>query len=261
MKKIIFSIHPTSLASSIALGISIFFTLSCSSIPESNKAFEKQYGDEIKQIKKERLAPKGEQESVFNSNPPSQAEIDSANPRFAAEVNSYVEVNQFGNVVQRETLPNAQSFEMGQAAFASGALPPDMFCVTYNTDIYPGFYKSGEEFDEIKIPSEDAYGIGGTMSAKTYTLVGNSALQKNIDLVNADRTKRDIKISNILITELRDMNRKKRLMKELNNDEELAKKLQEPEEKKEKSNLAANITKITNNVKVTLKKVVSSNAE
>ncbi len=109
--------------------------------------------------------------------------------------------------------PDAQTFMEGHRNFAPDKLPPDIFEIRYNTNLHPPFVMTGIEFDVIKIPEKDKYGISSNLSEKQYLLAGNDSLQRSIDKYDTSRNQEDLEFSKILIKE------QKELLKEKKNQE------------------------------------------
>ena len=121
-----------------------------------------------------------------------------------------VDFEEYSAVKPKDHLPDAGSFEHGRT---SSQFPQGMFDLRYRTRLSPPFRKSGFEFDRIKVPMKDAYGVKTEMSEKEYLLVGNESLQKNVDQINSQRSEDDIDNSEILIKEQKWLKRRRKMMR------------------------------------------------
>lgn len=186
-------------------------------VPDMNQAFEEQYGGEVEAIRQQRVAQKVDNQAVTFSTPPTQEELIIEAAKNGA-YQPYNDIAKFGDAPPQIYLPSAEVYEQ-ESAKASGALPSDMFYISYKTDLYPAFRPSGSEFDGIPIPSQDAYGVKTEMSQKPYLLVGNDSLQRSVDKINGERTRSDTKISEILIKEQRQQKQKEKMAKIFGQDE------------------------------------------
>jgi len=188
----------------------ISFLFSCVSSPDVNFVFEQEYGQEIEQIKKMRAnVDVKDPNQVFEFVPPNAQEV--LNEQ--VEKNSYVpfsDVRKFGESPQSTYLPAAEVYEQTKKG-SQNQLLPDMFYISYGTDLHSSFQRIGVEFDAIDIPQEDAYGVKTEMSQKTYLLAGNDSLKGSVDEINNSRKKEDYEISEILIKEQKQINRRNKM--------------------------------------------------
>ena len=187
------------------------FLCSCASQSEQvNKNFLKQYGGEVEQINSKRDAMNP------NTQPPSN--ISWKDPRNIFNIKS-VETTRSAYIDTSKILmpkppedfsPNIDTLLKGQTA----QLPEDMFIVSYNLHNFPDSYgRPRLSFDDITIPKHDVFGVNTTLGEKNYQLVGNKALQRDIDFEKSLRNKGDSKISLGLIQEEKQSKRKKYLEK------------------------------------------------
>jgi len=189
---------------------------SCSSYQtKANESFQKKYGEEIAKIKAERVHPRkeGDDKIVTVYTAPTAADIQYEAIKTDSEYYAYVDVNKFGQKTPQNYMPNREVYENAKDSGPSYGIPPDIFEITYNTNLYPGFRKIGVEFDYINVPPYDAHGVRTAMSDKTYLLGGGDALQRSIDTVRNDRSGDDVEISEILITEQRQLKKKQQMEK------------------------------------------------
>jgi len=201
-----------SLKFSLLMVLSLFCLVSCSKSEtgEINKVFEQKYGKEVARIRAER-APENDLQGAMTSSVPIQSDDDDHHPGYGYY--AYVDVAKFGEKIPQAYLPNGESYEQERSKNPSNSLPSNMFEVSYNTTLYPPFHRVGAEFDGIKIPAADVYGVKTEMSEKSYLLAGNDSLQKNIDYTIAAKTDDDIEISEILIREQKQLKRKQKMLK------------------------------------------------
>ncbi len=166
----------------------IIVAVSCnnSRVWDSNKTFNSKFSKQVQEISQSRVEPK-------NTTP--ETKLDFTSP---VEQNSARYTNA---VVATPEYYSSQQF-YNQAVSPSGFRDPqEMFENSYAPTIGYPFRKIGGEFDEINVPSKDAYGIAVGMSDKEYLLVSRKLLQKNIDEINKERTSDDISNSEVLISE------------------------------------------------------------
>ncbi len=210
----------------------VSFLFSCKSDSAGvNSVFQERYGKEVEKIKVERLPPLqnalSNNKVVFNDKVEQDWRDQESNDSYAYMDPSKLDPKQ----VPQEFLPNSQVYQNSQSG---GNLPNDMFVVTYNTELSPPFVRYGVEFDRIIIPESDAYGVKTEMSDKVYVLAGNDSLQKNIDVINAQRTRRDIENSEILIAEQKRLRREQKSKKIFGNSSSelvVVRKKEEPEKR------------------------------
>ena len=92
----------------------------------------------------------------------------------------------------------------------------------------------------IKIPKKDSYGVVTAASNKKYLLVGNKSLQHSVDHIKAHRTHEDVRLSNVLIKENKNIKRRLKNIKVfgkdigLEPDEIVVEEVKEEEVEKEK---------------------------
>lgn len=174
----------------------LFVACSSEKLPDSNKTFNEKYAVEVQKIKAvrvEQISSKSQERMNFN------APLDQDLSRYTnnnVTVPEYYTTRQFANQVLNDPGFNSQI---------------EMFENSYNPSIRTPFRKIGAEFDAIDIPSKDAYGVNSGMSDKEYLLVSRKLLQKNVDQINVERSGNDIKNSEILIEEGREIKRKERM--------------------------------------------------
>lgn len=181
---------------------------------EVNKLFEQKYGEEIRNVKKQRAAASRDPEQqgvMIFSTPPSAEDV--AKEKIANGYYPYADITKFGEKAPQNYAPNGEVYQQSQKSDPANSLPPDMFYVTYKTDLHQPFRRVGTEFDSIQIPQEDIYGVKTEMSLKAYLLAGNNALQRNIDEINNARTKEDFEISETLIKEQKQLKQKEKMAK------------------------------------------------
>ncbi len=210
----------------ILVGILFLPLFSCAGPTGVNAEFQKKYGKQIEKLREERASPAAAGQEVVNQNLPKATDWRDAGvsaPNTNSSYYAYMDIAKFNNQQQapQEYLPNYQLYERARIASANN-IPEDIFVIVYNTGLYPPFKKDGVEFDVIEIPEADAYGIKTALSDKPYLLSGNESLQKNIDQINDSRTQDDIKISEILIKEQKQLRRKQKIQKIFGESIELA---------------------------------------
>lgn len=131
----------------------------------------------------------------------------------------------YGDVVSRINSTRTGPTQAAQSAIANNQnansapnqttnnVSDDMFDLTYNTSLSPPFVFSGIEFDVIKIPEKDYYGVPSTLNAKQYVMAGNQALQKNIDGIILAQNAEEVEFSETLIKEQKDLRKQQKLVK------------------------------------------------
>ncbi len=191
-----------------------FLLSSCFSskeLPDVNATFEKRYGQEVKQLNSDRISNTPPAKvTVLQS--PSSEEITSDLVE-KGEYYAYVDVNKFNDKAPQVYLPNGESYEQTKMTGPASSVPSDIFEISYNLDLYPAFSQSGTEFDAIKVPPQDVYGVKTEMSEKSYLLAGNNTLQRTIDQINADKSADDIDNSQIVIREQKKLRRRQQMLK------------------------------------------------
>lgn len=187
----------------------LLFIFSCSSVSDVNDSFRKKYSRRVEEIKSTRIEPKREKNEVMYSPAPTEDDIRSNSDNYY----SYVDISKLGEKAAQNNLPSGETYEQLKAGNPSNSLPPDIFEVTYNTALHPPFQRIGVEFDTIRVPESDVYGVTTKMSDKAYLLVGGDAMQNTVDLINSHKTADDIEISKILVTEKKQLERNKKMNK------------------------------------------------
>lgn len=192
----------------------LFPLFSCSSDLDVNEAFQEKYGKQIDKMRAKRTPTKDMSVKTPRSFSSFSIEEDT-DFSSAADIDyyAYVDVSKFGDRTPKVFLPNGQIYEQSAMRGPANSLPPNIFDVTYQTGLYPPFQKIGAEFDQIEVPERDAYGVKTKVYDKSYLLAGNNSLQKNIDNIQASRTPQDIENSKILISEQRQLRRKRKIIK------------------------------------------------
>ena len=178
--------------SSGCLGIISFLLFACSQPDTQNAVFEEKFGPSYEKVKAERTPAKGSDSKIVVLQAPTAEDLRNMSNEDNQNGFTYVDVNKFGERIPQAALPNGESYEQARVQNPSNALPPDLFEIGYNTELYPAFRKTGIEFDNISVPPTDVYGVKTEMSEKPYLLAGNDSLQKNINQTNAEQTADDI---------------------------------------------------------------------
>lgn len=173
---------------------------SCSprNIADINEHFRATFGGPVKKISQSRTPPPdlGSYPTVVNE-----------------------PISPFLPPVQRQRpFPGQRPNQFGPESAASSyapmeKLPEDIFDLTYSTQQLPPFVALGSEFDMIEVPSHDYYGINTGMKEKSYMIVGNLDLQKDVDQINNNRSETDIEISETLIKERQKQRQKYKMQK------------------------------------------------
>ena len=207
--------------------------ISCSSPPNVNENFEKKFGKKVEKIKAERAYPHQETTETFQSRAPTIEEVRAEYSSSASQqaYYAYVDVEQFGDKLPQNYLPNGEVYERSRENISENAAR-NIFDIAYNTTLFPPFRRAGLEFDRIAIPEKDASGVKTEMAEKPYLLAGNVSLQKAVDKINAEKTAEDIEISEALVAEQKQLRRKQKMLKIFGKDSvELAELEKKPEKK------------------------------
>lgn len=185
---------------------------SCFAPKTTNELFEEKYALDIQSIKQRRTLAQNpiQQNSVMFSAPPTQEEV--ARLSASGGYYPYYDVTKFGEKPTNNYLPNSEVYQP-EGVKNAVKIPPDMFYITYKTDLHPKFRRVGVEFDAIQIPPKDAYGVTTEMSQKHYLLAGNNSLQRSVDEINNTRSVDDFEISEILIKEQKRLKQKEKMAK------------------------------------------------
>jgi hypothetical protein len=193
----------------------LFSSCTSNTLPTTNESFQKKYGKEVDKIKVERTPSKQMQKDL--TTPQSFGQYESevvADPSLPnSEYYAYVDVSKFGEKFPQRYLPDGEAYEQNRGKNPSNSLPPDVFEVAYNVELYPAFRRVGAEFDGINIPKSDIYGVKTEISEKPYLLVGSNSLQKNLDHIETTRTAEDVEFSEILMKEQKQLRRKEKMIK------------------------------------------------
>ncbi len=185
-----------------AILILLTLLFSCSSDNEKiNESFVKKYHEEIKRINEQRAPAQKEAKSeTIISQPPTKEEV-IEELASKAEYYPYADISLIGDAPRDAVLPNRETYELSKNQSPSNSLPPNIFEISYNLGLYPPFHKIGAEFDAINVPQADAFGVSTELKNKEYLLVGNNSLQRSIDSINSEKTKDNIDITRMLVTE------------------------------------------------------------
>lgn len=216
-----------------------FLSISCQpKLEDMNEDFTKKYGSQVDLINNVRTPPGVPVDPLkdvrYSRAPtPEQVAIETANDYY-----HYVDVTSFGEKVPQIYLPNTEFYGQAQSKPAAAPLD-DIFEIKYNTALYPPFRRIGAEFDVIKIPPYDVYGVKTAMSDKTYLLPGGEAVQGAVDNIEDNKAGHDDEIAATLVAEKKQILRKKKSAKmlgeQLNSQTEVENKTKE----KPKSETAA----------------------
>ena len=181
-------------------------------IASMNDVFVEKYGKKVKEINQERVLPKDIANEIISSTPPSKEEI-SDYISSQEKYQGYVPIYSVGEYVPKQYLPDRTTYNEFSKNNPSNNVAPDIFEISYNTQAHPPFSYSGAEFDMISVPSTDAYGNSTKISEKKYLLIANSDIQNTVTKINQKRSNNDGEFSKILISE------KKQLIKKRKNDQ------------------------------------------
>ncbi len=178
-----------------------------------NEAFKEKYGQEIERIKNDRTPTQDVKIGTkYNFESSSFENTTKASERVVDLEQQYanVDVQEYSEVKPKQFFPNSNVYAEGKSA---QSLPDNIFDLSYNTTLSPPFKPVKSAFDLVQIPSYDYYGVRTSLEEKQYGITGNNYLQKNIDEINAKRSKEDIEISKILIEEQKKLKRQFRMEK------------------------------------------------
>jgi len=189
---------------------------------KSNMAFQKKFGADVAKINAERLPPPppnnfSEDAAAIKPRQATGGSFASPNELLgvsgsAQYSSAAVDTTKFSLKRVEDFSPNEQTITAAKAA-GQNKLPDDMFDLIYNTELSPPFVVSGLEFDTIKIPERDYYGVASTLNDKRYSLAGNNILQKNIDSLIRSRSIEDVEFSKIIIKEQKQLKKQQKLAK------------------------------------------------
>lgn len=200
--------------------ILLFFLLaSCSSKETVNEAFARKYAKDIARINSARMAgDRATSKEMTSFAMPTVADIKRERAQNGGGYYAYVDIKKFGEKTPKNYFPNAEIYQKSVVSHPNQRLPEDMFDLSYNTSLYPPFSKSGLEFDNIKVPNQDAYGVKTQLAEKQYLLAGNGAIQKTVDFMQSKRQKDDVEFSKILIKEQKRLRRREKMIKIIGSD-------------------------------------------
>lgn len=176
---------------------------------ETNDVFLKQYGSDIERINSRR-------EEMNISNQKTKSDKNWKDPKEIFNIDNaessrsaFIDTSQIVMPKPPEDFsPNVNTLLQGQGA----QLPEDMFAVSYNLQNFPNSYgRPRLSFDDIAIPSHDAFGIETELGEKNYQLISHKTLQRDIDFNKQLISKEDREISAQLILEEKQAGRKRYL--------------------------------------------------
>jgi hypothetical protein len=161
--------------------LTLMLSANCHKPLDVNSDFEAQYGSEIEKMRAQREMMKNSMDIMAQQAP----------------------------AMPPQTIAR-ENYQMDPALAKSNKLPDDMFQISYNTELYPPFRIIGSEFDAIKIPKTDAYGVNTEVTNKSYLLVEASSIQKSVNQINAQRSPDMIANSEAMIEKAKRIEREKR---------------------------------------------------
>lgn len=209
-----FKINKSLLVKFLLTFFTTLFLSACQSKSKINDNFNQKYGKEVQQIKSERIPPKIDKNNLKQSFEVPVATSYNENATFKDyESQLYyanVDEQEFKEIKPRQFFPDSNVYSEGKN---TQSLPENLFDLKYNTALSPAFRVVKSEFDLVKIPEYDFYGVRTALQEKEYVLIGNNNLQKNLDKINASRSKEDVEMSEILIKEQRKLRRKFKMEK------------------------------------------------
>lgn len=208
-------------AQAIISVLTIFLLASCtSSIEQANDKFSEQYGKRVEEINAKRI-------SNYSNNQPSGCRFlwidcpdNSVSWKNSSQIFDINNIETAGNATidtsqikmpkpPEEFSPDMSTFEQRRNI---RQLPDDAFEINYSLQNYPASYRRAKlSFDDITIPTQDAFGIKTELGEKNYVLVGNKTLQQNVDFIGQNRDTIDKEVSIDLITEQKEEQRRKYL--------------------------------------------------
>ncbi|MCE3254942.1 MAG: hypothetical protein K0R25_436 [Rickettsiaceae bacterium] len=224
--KMLLSLNKTKLFWKLLVLLPLGFLCSCqNSLTKANKNFLDQYGDQVEEINDRREAyQKLESQPKKNWKEPKDLfKIDNTETSRSAHIDT-------SQIVMpkppEDFLPDQKTLLEGQQK----ELPESMFHIGYSPQNFPLSYdKPRLSFDDITIPKIDAFGIETELGEKNYQLVGNRALQRNIDFAKTLNEPGDREVS-LEVIKKQKQSRKKLALKEKKKEKE-----DEKEEAKEEA--------------------------
>lgn len=208
---------------------------SCKTFTNPNENFQGKFEEQLEMMRLQRTLFDGDISE--SSAPPTMEELIKQNPNAAP----YVDVKKFGEQPSQNFINNLETYDL--SAPLPGGLPSDVFEIKYNLALYPAFRRVGLEFDTIRVPRYDAYGVPTRMSDKNYSLLGGRILQKTVDEIHRDKASYDNEISEILIAKRKENMRRKQTEKIFGSYDDikiLSERALQKEEKKENKEYSNN---------------------
>ncbi len=207
-----------------------------------NQNFQEKYGSQVEKIqdyyslqrKKAYNESRPKSPRVRSYKDPSQI-LGNEGPSKAAE--SFFDTTQLSNQKQQNFKPHTpdiQTLRHAKQFYPANNLPDDLFSLKYQMTRKLPYKVVGYEFDRIKIPKKDAFGINSDLNDKKYIIAGNDDLQRSLDQYSKAQTEYDNEISDLIIKEKRKIEQEQRY-KELydtNNEEDLKKPSKQMQEDK-----------------------------
>lgn len=181
-----------------------------------NDGFQEKYSEAIDSLKAQRTENSAGNRQSYFSTAPSSAEIEGQKMQY----HTYSGVTKFGQESAQSTLPGAENY---YSPTSQNSAAPEIFEIRYNLDPPIFFRRPGIEFDNIAIPSQDAYGVKTAMSEKSYFSPGGNLLKGSIDKVLDQKGEFDDENAEILVKEKKQILRKKLMKQIFDGNVELAK--------------------------------------
>lgn len=210
----------------------IFILFSCNTVgPNSvNNDFQNKFGDQVQKIREYY------QSQNIDQNPKVISDDDNKKIKEYSEFDNPVEIFNIAGPIQKQQAnvetqkiiikpkkffgPTMNDYNRSLANSRNRVIPADIFEIKYNINQFPPFKTTGVEFDKIRIPSQDAYGINSDLNQKEYKIAQISYLQRSIDNYDKNRTNEDLEFSKILIKEQKNLIRQKKSMEIFGNNSE-----------------------------------------
>ncbi|MFT6106587.1 MAG: hypothetical protein ACJA0S_000172 [Rickettsiales bacterium] len=205
-----------------ALILLLIAICSCESMSERpNKNFLNKYQKDVSRINSQRNDPAMMDPSGFDPNRNWKESIEILNFYESTETVRTARIDTSKIKLPKppeDVFPSMDTFLKGRTK----DLPEGMFGVSYNPYNFPHSYGSPKlSFDDIAIPSRNAFGIETALGEKEYQLINHKTLQRDIDLMKRNRDAEDAQISSDLILEEKQAKRREYLgIKNANNPKE-----------------------------------------
>jgi len=185
---------------------------STTSLNSANSGFLEKYGNQVDKINKDRFTEVSNKKTRAKTS----REIDWQNSASIVGVSgvssynsAYVDTSKYK--LEKEDFqpffPDVSDLSKKQRF---SKFPENAFKVKYNENYYGSYPKYRVDFDDLKIPEQDVYGVDSKLGRKEYVLFSGGVLQENISEIKGFHNEDEKKISQDLILMAKKLDEEKR---------------------------------------------------